>query len=302
VRNSRFAHRELQAAKRTVQHLTHFAVSRYGEYLSTRIQQCADCGDFHGLYSGIREVIGPFAKKVSPLLTADGALLVDTQARNQLGTPRVAKSFLRGTKIFQTMSSSLRLCPTYFSSGDKRFCRGGFAPPGYGPVDTAAQLERWVDHGSSIYSQPAHVRCSALSSLQQLPVLQELDNPFTMEDVKLAIRGIKNKKSPGQDCIPRDFEKCGKPLLTVLFCIFTKCWNRRCLPDDFRDTNIITLYKNKGDRRDCNNYRGISLLCIAGKVFARLLLLRVHQIADRILPESQCGFRPLEIHQTWYFH
>jgi len=78
----------------------------------------------------------------------------------------------------------------------------------------------------------------------------------------------------------------------VLFRVFTICWNRRCLPDDFRDTNIITLYKDKGGRRDCNNYRGISLLCIAGKVFARLLLPRVRQIADRILPESQCGFRP----------
>ena len=78
----------------------------------------------------------------------------------------------------------------------------------------------------------------------------------------------------------------------MLFRILTICWNRRCLPDDFKDTNIITLYKNKGDDRDCNSYRGISLLWIAGKVFARLLLPRVRQIADRILPESQCGFRP----------
>ena len=54
--------------------------------------------------------------------------------------------------------------------------------------------------------------------MQQLPVLQELDNPFTMEDVKLAIRGFKNKKSPGQDGIsPEIFKNGGKPLLTVLF-------------------------------------------------------------------------------------
>jgi len=113
-----------------------------------------------------------------------------------------------------------------------------------------------------------------------------------MEYVKLAIRCLKNKKSPGQDGIPPEILKNGgKPLLTVLFRILTIFWNRRCLPDDFRDTKIITLYMNKGDRRDCNNYRGISLLCIAGKVFARLLLPRVRQIANIILPESQCGFR-----------
>ena len=48
ARNSHSAHRELQAAKCTVQCLTRFAVLRYWENLSTRIQQCADCGDLHG--------------------------------------------------------------------------------------------------------------------------------------------------------------------------------------------------------------------------------------------------------------
>ena len=81
VRNSRSAHRELQAAKRTVQCLTRFAVSRCWEDLSTRIQQCADSGDLQGLYSGIREAIGRIPKKLSPLLAADGALLADTSAQ-----------------------------------------------------------------------------------------------------------------------------------------------------------------------------------------------------------------------------
>ena len=40
------------------------------------------------------------------------------------------------------------------------------------------------------------------------------------------------------------------------------------------------------------NYRRISLLCIAGKIFARILLDRLLQLAEEILPESQCGFRP----------
>ena len=43
----------------------------------------------------------------------------------------------------------------------------------------------------------------------------------------------------------------------------------------------------------CNNHRGISLLQIAGKVLARVLLnqLNEHFEQSGLLPESQCGFR-----------
>ena len=42
-----------------------------------------------------------------------------------------------------------------------------------------------------------------------------------------------------------------------------------------RDANIVTLNKNKGDRGDCNNYRGISLLNIVGKLFAKVVLMKL---------------------------
>ena len=57
-----------------------------------------------------------------------------------------------------------------------------------------------------------------------------------------------------------------------------------------KDANIITLYKNKGDRGDCNNYRGISLLTIVGKLLARVVLKRFQVLADRVYPKSQYGF------------
>ena len=58
-----------------------------------------------------------------------------------------------------------------------------------------------------------------------------------------------------------------------------------------RDANIVTLYKNKGDRGNCNNYRDISLLNIIDKLFAKVVLLKLWVLAERIYPESQCGFR-----------
>ena len=48
----------------------------------------------------------------------------------------------------------------------------------------------------------------------------------------------------------------------------------------------------KGDKADCGNSRGISLLSAAGKVLARIMLHRVAtHVTENILPESQCGFR-----------
>ena len=56
------------------------------------------------------------------------------------------------------------------------------------------------------------------------------------------------------------------------------------------DANGVTLYKNKGDRGDCNNFRGISLLSIIGNVFACVVLKRLQVLAEQVYPESQCGF------------
>ena len=76
-----------------------------------------------------------------------------------------------------------------------------------------------------------------------------------------------------------------------LMLLILKIWETKTLPSDFRDANIITIYK-KVDRENCNNYRGISLLSIASKIFACILLDRLLILAEDILPESQCGFRP----------
>ena len=47
----------------------------------------------------------------------------------------------------------------------------------------------------------------------------------------------------------------------------TQFWKKKGeIPQDMRDANIVTLYKTKGDRSDCNNYLWISLLSIVGNI------------------------------------
>ena len=52
------------------------------------------------------------------------------------------------------------------------------------------------------------------------------------------------------------------------------------------------MYMRKGDRLTCGNSRGVSLLAVAGKVLARVILSRLNKhIVDEVCPESQCGCR-----------
>ena len=59
-----------------------------------------------------------------------------------------------------------------------------------------------------------------------------------------------------------------------------------------KNANIILAYKQTGDQAECGNSRGISLLSVAGKVLAKIMLTHLlEHVVDLVLPESQCGFR-----------
>jgi len=67
--------------------------------------------------------------------------------------------------------------------------------------------------------------------------------------------------------------------------------DHRELPRQWKDATIVTIYKKKGGRQLCGNSSGISLLSVAGKILARVMLKRLlSQVVDIVLPESQCGF------------
>ena len=69
-------------------------------------------------------------------------------------------------------------------------------------------------------------------------------------------------------------------------------WCKGTIPQEYKDASIIHLYKRKGNRNICDNHRGISLLVIAGKILARVILNRfTDHISEAFLPDSQCGFR-----------
>ena len=63
------------------------------------------------------------------------------------------------------------------------------------------------------------------------------------------------------------------------------------VPNDWMRAIIVPIYKGKGNRRECKNYRGISLLSIPGKVFGRILIEKIRSLTDGLIGEEHCGFR-----------
>ena len=160
-------------------------------------------------------------------------------------------------------------------------------------TERAKQMERWAEHYQELYSRKTTVTDRALENTPSLPVMEELDTPPTVEELSKAIDSLANNKASGKDGIPAEIIKAGKQscLLSHLHELLFQCGEERSVPQDMCDPNIVTLYKNKGERNDCINYRGISLLIIVGKAFARVALKKLQSLAERVYPESQCGFR-----------
>ena len=148
-----------------------------------------------------------------------------------------------------------------------------------------------VEHYSELYSRENIVQQSVLDAINHLPLTPKLDKVSSIKELSKAIDRLHSGKFLGKDCIPAEIIKNSKSsLLVPLHKLLTQFWKEGSVPQDIRDVNSIILYKNKGDHSDCNNYCSISLLSIIGKLFAHIILHRLQILADRIYPDSQCGF------------
>ena len=154
-------------------------------------------------------------------------------------------------------------------------------------------MDRWKEHYSTLLNTHNPINSAALTDIPHHPTIRELDEPPSMEELTNSLSHLKNNKSPGVDGIPSEILKHGGEVLRLrLFELVGRIWEREGVPQQWKDARIISIYKKKGDRATCGNSRGISLLAVAGKVLARILLVRLNKyIVDRVCPESQCGFR-----------
>ena len=128
---------------------------------------------------------------------------------------------------------------------------------------------------------------TVLDQIPQKPVITS-----TVDEVSKAIRQTSSGKPPWMDGIPAEiFKSAGPVAFEALHSLLTSIWEDAL--KEFRNATVVSLFRNRGSKTDCGNYRGISLLSVAGKILARVILNRlITNISEENLPGAQCGFRP----------
>ncbi|CAF3293547.1 unnamed protein product [Rotaria sp. Silwood2] len=112
-----------------------------------------------------------------------------------------------------------------------------------------------------------------------------------MSEVSSAIKSLKSGKVARIDEIRSEMLKAlnngGIRWLTRICAVV---WKTGEAPADWQTGIVIPIFE-KGDQRECSNYRGITLLSLPGKVFARIIERRCQQIVEPQIQENQWGFR-----------
>ena len=151
------------------------------------------------------------------------------------------------------------------------------------------QKKRWMNHFEELLNRPPPENPPQID-----PASEDLDietEPPSREEIEEAIKKLKNNKAAGPDGIPGEAVKNSIGSATdILHELFKKIWETESFPQDWKEGHIVKLPK-KGNLQECNNYRGITLLSIVGKVFNRVILERLKEGLDTKLRDEQAGFR-----------
>ena len=114
---------------------------------------------------------------------------------------------------------------------------------------------------------------------------------ISRDEVKRALKKMKNGKACGPDEIPAEvWKSLGEEGVDVLWDLMQKIYQEEKMPEEWRDSVIVPIYKEKGDIQDCGNYRGIKLMAHTMKIWERIIERRLRE--ETSIGEEQFGFMP----------
>lgn len=153
-------------------------------------------------------------------------------------------------------------------------------------------MERWKGYFEEILNVVNNTLQDDTSMSQEIQIIPEQElNPPTFNEVCYITRNLRAGKAAGSDNIaPELIRHGGRTLNQRLHNIILKVWEDEKMPEKWKEAIICPIYK-KGDRSKCENYRPISLLNVAYKIFSIILNNKLSELVEKQLDEIQSGFR-----------
>lgn len=122
--------------------------------------------------------------------------------------------------------------------------------------------------------------------------LDSMDSMFSANELKAAIKKLKNNKSAGPDQITNEMIRCfyGEHS-SFLLDLFNFIFRKGQYPKEWSSGMIVPIHK-KGPKNNPSNYRGITLSSCLGKLFCNILNNRLsNYVKERhVLGPEQLGF------------
>ena len=103
---------------------------------------------------------------------------------------------------------------------------------------------------------------------------------------------LKNGKAAGKDEIIKEKVKDGgNRVVDWIWRLCNMAFESGVVQEDWRSAVIVPLYKGKGERTEFNNYGGISLLSVVGKIYSGILVDIVSKVTEGLTDDEQGEFR-----------
>ena len=119
---------------------------------------------------------------------------------------------------------------------------------------------------------------------------EEIDPP-TIEEIRKAIKRLRNNRAAGTDNIQAELLKYGGEVVEQkLGYLISLIWKEERIPEEWNNGIICPIYK-KGDQLECSNYRGITLLNLGYKILFNYIFDKLQPVVDKEIGRYQCGFR-----------
>ena len=154
-------------------------------------------------------------------------------------------------------------------------------------INSEAVLKRWKEYFEKIMNEENNRDLRS----QKPEVVNEEVNCVSRKEVKNALRRMKKGKAVGPDELPVEVWKCMEKIgIEFLTRLFNRLLMDERIPEEWRMSVLIPIYKNKGDAQCCGNYSRLKLISHTMKVWERIIETRLR---DRVeISKQQYRFMP----------